>query len=258
MPAGFKFRPAYLEILALLAWGTVFLHYWFSKQIKLLIHPRFFGVVVITGIVLIALGIVRAIAVSQSRAAPQIQHVTVLPGKWSSALLLAIAVTAVIVPIQPLGSQAALQEGYTMTGLPPTRIRATQFTGGASAEERTLSEWIRTLAAYPEPDSYQGKPVKVSGFVVYPPDLSESAFMITRFVIRHCAIDAVPVGLPVLLEGDRSDHPQDSWPQDSWPQDSWQEISGTLTVWERNGVREVAIAPEEISAIPEPDAPYEY
>ncbi|PSN17771.1 TIGR03943 family protein, partial [filamentous cyanobacterium CCP5] len=135
----------------------------------------------------------------------------------------------------------------TLAGL-PTRTQAQRFTGGSRSEERTLSEWARTLAVYPEPDSYEGNQVNVSGFVVHAPDLPDDMFMITRFVIRHCAIDAVPVGLPVQLEGSRADYPQDQWLQ----------IEGRMASVELNGARRVAIMPESLTEIPKPDDPYEY
>jgi uncharacterized membrane protein YcgQ (UPF0703/DUF1980 family) len=58
---------------------------------------------------------------------------------------------------------------------------------------------LLTFPVYPEPSAYVGQKAKVLGFVVHPPDLSEQYFIITRFVIGHCALDAYPVGLLVQL-----------------------------------------------------------
>lgn len=82
----------------------------------------------------------------------------------------------------------------------PTQPQVQRFTGGACPEDRTLSDWARPLAVYPEPDSYASNKVNVSGFVVHPPELPDNIFMITRFMIRHCLLDEAPVGLPVILE----------------------------------------------------------
>lgn len=242
------FKQDYWDILALSAWGILFLHYWLSDRLKLLIHPRFFWAVVLAGFTLLTLAVVRAIAIYQSRLAPTPQHIAILPKGLGSALMLAVAVLGMAIPVQPLGSQAVLQEGYAFTELPPTRSQAKQFTGGVQPKNRTLSDWARTLAVYPEPDSYIGESVNAIGFVVHPPNLPEDIFMITRFVIRHCAIDAVPVGLPVLLDQPRS----------VYPQDSWLAVEGKMTTLELDGIRKVAIAPTSISSIPQPDDPYEY
>ncbi|MGB3296351.1 MAG: TIGR03943 family protein [Phormidesmis sp.] len=244
----FPLKQAYLDILALSAWGILFLYYWLSDQLKLLIHPRFFWAVVAAGIILLVLAGMRAMAIRRPQIAASSPHIRTLPVGWGSMLLLIVAVAGVVIPIQPLGSQAALQEGFGLAELPPLRTQVQRFTGGVRPEERNLSDWARTLAVYPEPDSYQGDPVDVSGFVVYAPELPDGMLMITRFVIRHCAIDAVPIGLPVMLEKPRS----------AYPQDGWFVVKGEMATVEIGGTRRLAIAPTEIASIPEPDDPYEY
>lgn len=237
-----------MDILALSAWGILFLYYWLSDQLKLLIHPRFFWAVIAAGVVLLALAAARAMAIRRPQVAAPAAHIRTLPVGWGSMLLLIVAVAGVVIPVQPLGSQAALQEGFGLAALPPLRTQVQRFTGGVQPADRTLSDWARTLAVYPEPDSYQGNPVNVSGFAVYAPELPDNMLMITRFVIRHCAIDAVPIGLPVMLEQPRS----------TYPQDGWFVVKGEMATIELDGIRRLAIAPTEISSIPEPNDPYEY
>ncbi|PSN11445.1 TIGR03943 family protein, partial [filamentous cyanobacterium CCP5] len=99
-------KQTYLDILALSAWGILFIFYWLSDQLKLLIHPRYVGVVVVAGLMLLGLAVSRAVSITTARPAPS-EHITALPKSFSSGLMLAIAVAALIVPIQPLGSQAA-------------------------------------------------------------------------------------------------------------------------------------------------------
>lgn len=245
----FPLKQEYLDILALSAWGILFLYYWLSDQLRLLIHPRFFWAVIAAGVVLLTLAMFRAAAVRRPQVAvSSAAHIRTLPVGWGSMLLLIVAVAGVVIPVQPLGSQAALQEGFGLAELPPLRTQVQRFTGGVQPADRNLSDWARTLAVYPEPDSYEGNPVEVSGFAVYAPELPDDMFMITRFVIRHCAIDAVPIGLPVMLTGTRS----------AYPQDGWFVVKGNMATVEIGGARRVAIAPTDISSIPEPSDPYEY
>ena len=246
----FPFKYEYLDILALFAWGILFLYYWLSDQLKLLIHPRFYWAVILAGLVMLSLAVIRVVAYRRPQlvSASSSQHLTTLPLGWGSMLLLIVAIAGMVIPIQPLGSQAALQEGFGLTELPPLKTQAQRFTSGVQPENRNLSNWARTLAVYPEPDSYEGEPVNLSGFVVHAPELPDDMFMITRFVIRHCAIDAVPIGLPVLI----------SEPRSAYPQDDWFVVEGTIVTIELDGVRRVAIAPADLSPIPEPDDPYEY
>ena len=247
-PARLPLKQGYLDVLALSAWGILFLYYRLSDQLKLLIHPRFFWAVVAAGVTLLLLAGMRAMAIRRPQAANSSAHIRTLPVGWGSMLLLIVAVAGIVIPIQPLGSQAALQEGFGLAELPPLRTQVQRFTGGVQPVDRTLSDWARTLAVYPEPDSYQGDPANVSGFAVYAPELPDNMLMITRFVIRHCAIDAVPIGLPVILEKPRS----------AYPQDDWFVVKGEMATVEIDGTRRLAIAPTKISSIAEPDNPYEY
>ncbi|MEY4517836.1 MAG: hypothetical protein RLZZ499_435, partial [Cyanobacteriota bacterium] len=47
----------WLDGLALLAWGSLLLKYALTGQYKLLIHPNYYGLVLASSIILIALGI---------------------------------------------------------------------------------------------------------------------------------------------------------------------------------------------------------
>jgi uncharacterized repeat protein (TIGR03943 family) len=86
------------------------------------------------------------------------------------------------------------------------------------------------------------------GFVVHPPDLSEQYFVITRFVIGHCALDAYPVGLLVQLTQSRQ----------AYAPDSWLEVEGVMTVVDVKGQRQLAIEAKSLQSVPEPKDPYEY
>ena len=126
----FPFKPAYWDILALSAWGILFIYYRVTNQLRLLIHPRYYWAVVLAGVVLLGLAIAKTfVTVTNTTPPSRGQHFKTLPGNLSSMLLLGIAMLGLVAQIQPLGSQAALQEGYTVAGL-PTRPQVQRFTGG--------------------------------------------------------------------------------------------------------------------------------
>lgn len=245
-----------LDILALWLWGVLMLRYWLKGQLSLLIHPNYFWLVIATGFVLLSLAAIKAFQfLMQLRqrtsrngsVIPVVQHISLFPPGWSSALLITAAILGLIITPKVFTSQTAIQRGVTES-LAMTRSQPQAFRSAAKPEERSLIDWVRTLNVYPEPDAYAGQPVKVQGFVVHPPDLPSQYLLISRFVITCCAADAYPVGLPVKLNGKR----------DTYPVDKWFEVQGRMITEILNGKRQLTIEASTLKEIPEPANPYFY
>ncbi|WP_204106281.1 MULTISPECIES: TIGR03943 family protein [Spirulina sp. CCY15215] len=254
----FSFKDFYTKILpwfdvfALLNWGLLMVKYRFTGQLQLLIHPNYFTLVLITGIVLIALSGIRTWQLlKQLRRGgsrePEVRHITIFPPGVATALLAIAAIAGLIVPPKVLASDTALQRGITES-LPFTRTQVQSFTSRIKPEDRSLMDWIRTLNAYPEPDAYTDLPANVTGFVVHIDSLPEDYLMISRFVITCCAVDAYPVGLPVKLPSTR----------DQFPPDTWLKIEGVMTTEELNGERRLVINAIDANKIDTPSNPYEF
>ncbi len=252
-----------LDILAILAWGALLFKYWVSGQLKLLIHPNYFLLVFITSILLIILGGVKAWLWSKTlrqkaNNGETVQHITIFPPGWGSALLVITAIAGFIIPPTIFNSQVALQRGISES-LPVTQRETQSFTVNIKPEERSLIDWIRTLNAYPEPDAYQGQKAKVTGFVVHSPILPDNYVFLSRFIITCCAVDAYPVGLPVKLERDRSSYPPDTWLEVSGEMMTETLAIDTQTMQETpTQKRQLVLSAESITTIPTPDDPYGY
>lgn len=254
-----------IDILSLLAWGLLMLKYSFSGELSLLVHPNYFGLVTATGVVLVVLSVSRGgqwlkrlfRKKSGQQVGDVVAHITLLPIGLGSTILLLTAILGFVIPPTAFSSQVALQRGISDT-LPATQLEAQSFTAQMKPEERSLIDWIRTINAYPEPDAYAGQRANVTGFVVYPPYLPNNYILISRFILTCCAVDAYPVGLPVRLDGDRT----------QFPQDTWLSIQGEMTTATLpignpvNGQipkkRQVVLVAESIKAIPTPRDPYSY
>ena len=251
----------WLDAVAILAWGILLLKYYFSRQLGLLIHPNYFWLAIVTGILLLLLGglkIAQLIGtkskiVSQSSG----QHISLFPPGWGSSLLLGTAILGLTIAPSVLKSDTALQRGITES-LPLTRVQPQAFRGDSKPEERSIIDWIRTLNAYPKPDAYRGEPAKVKGFVVHSPQLPDNYLLVARFVITCCAVDAYPVGLPVKLLNES---------QTDFPPDTWIEVEGEMigeTLPETNNKnetinkRQVVIAASSVTPIETPANPYHY
>jgi uncharacterized repeat protein (TIGR03943 family) len=253
-----------LDVFALLGWGILLLKYWFTGQLRLLIHPNYFLLVFITGLIILVLSVLRLWQFwrelrhpfSSSLANPE--HINLLPQGWSSSLLLITAILGILIKPGVLTSQVALQRGVS-DSLPLTREEPQAFRTPTKPEERTLIEWVRTLNTYPEPDAYQGQQAKITGFVVHLPPLGEDYIYLSRFILTCCAVDAYPVGMPVKL-------PQ---PRSNYPPDSWLEVEGEMITEmlpnladnkaeTQTNKRQLVLKARALKPIPTPKNPYEY
>lgn len=261
-----KFIYSGLESLSLLAWGSLLLKYFLSGQLKLLIHPNYFGLVLFASLVLLLIGGVKAwqlfeqwrirkpISPEQS-----VKHITLLPAGFSSSLLLLTAILGWLIAPMPLTSHIAVQRGVSEALFVNTRLQPQAFRATSNPEERSIIDWVRTLNAYPEPDAYAGQKVNVTGFVVHLPELPENYIFLSRFILTCCAVDAYPVGLPVRLSENRSLYPPDTWLSikgemftDALAVDP-QQMKETLT-----SKRQLVINAQSVQKIPTPADPYGY
>lgn len=248
----------WIDILALFAWGALLLKYVVTGQIKLLIHPNYIPLVLITGIFFLVLASLKVLQLRRSTLnnTPG-EHITLFSPHLSSFLLLTVAMLGLLIPPKILSSQAALQIGVS-DNLPLTRFQPESFRTATKPEDRSLFDWVRTLNVYPEPDAYAGQTANVKGFVLHLPELPENYLFLARFVVTCCAVDAYPIGLPVKLENSR----------DNYPQDQWLSVQGimataTLPAIGNSGKtdkeeRRLVLVAKTIEEIPIPSDPYDY
>jgi uncharacterized repeat protein (TIGR03943 family) len=240
----------WLDAIAIGGWGLLLLKLWMFGQLFLLIHPNYILLTVIAGFGLVAIAGIEAARVwhrqrngmNQERS----QHVTLFVPSWSSSLLIVTAILGLLINPRPFASDKAIHRGVT-DSITTTRSAPESFRASNRPEDRTLLEWVRTLTVYPEPDAYTGKKVKVKGFVVYAKDLPDDIFLITRFVITCCAADVYPVSLPVKVAQSRA----------AYPEDKWFEIEGQMITETLANRRQLVIQANNLTAIPEPQNPYE-
>jgi putative membrane protein len=254
---------SWLDIFAMFAWGALLIKYSISGQLKLLIHPNYFGLVSLTGVILIFISLLKIYEILkikerrlESRNA--IEHITLFPPGWSSGLLIATAILGFVISPSVLNSQTALQRGVTES-LPSERSQPQSFRTNTNPEDRSLLDWVRTINAYPEPDAYIGQTAKVTGFVIHSPNLPDNYLLIGRFVITCCAVDAYPVGIPVKLNSSRA-----AYPPDTWLEIEGKAIAENLTLDRTNDKEEstqqrrLTIAATSLTKIPTPRDPYAY
>jgi uncharacterized repeat protein (TIGR03943 family) len=224
----------------------LFLKYWISGQLGLLIHPHYFWLAIMAGFALLLLAGLQAWRILNVPALA-VRHITLFPPGWMSGVLLVAAMVGLLITPRPFGGDTAIQRGLT-DNFTVTRSRPQTFRANQKSEDRTLIDWVRLLDVYPEPDAYQGQKAKVQGFVVHTPNLPDNYLKLTRFVITCCAADAYPIGLPVKLQGSRQ----------PFQPDRWYEVKGAMITETLDGKRQLVIQASTLQPIQEPANPFSY
>ncbi|MEM6447976.1 MAG: TIGR03943 family protein [Cyanobacteria bacterium P01_D01_bin.123] len=240
-----------LEAAVLLLLGGLLLYYRASGKLALLIHPNYVTLVAVAGALLAGMGVFLSVERwwRSPRQIPVESHATLLAPNFSLALLLlAIAIGFFISP-QPLSSLTAMNRGAAEGLLSQQGTLDPQpFRVRFNSEERSLTDWVRTLNAYPDPEAYVGLAARVQGFVIHPGNLGDrELFLAAQFEIVCCAADARPTGLPVR------------WSQaQQLVADTWYDIRGAMAVEDVRGESQLVIQAERVNEIPTPASPYAY
>ncbi len=240
---------AWMEVVAVLAWGILLLKYWLDGSLNILVHPNYFGLVAITGLALFLIGLTKGYQIYRypQTPPPNTGHLSLLPTGWTTGLLIGTAVIGLMTTPRVFASTTAIQRGVT-EAVSATRAHPQSFRSQSKPENRSLVDWVRTLNAYPEPDTYSGQKVNINGFVVVAPALGNNYLLLTRFILTCCAADAYPIALPVQLTESSSLYKPDSWLQ----------IQGKMATVTLEGKRQLVVIATAVQPISPPKNPYDY
>jgi uncharacterized repeat protein (TIGR03943 family) len=216
---------ALIRPLALALWGAVLLVSTVTGRLELLLRGVFHPLVGLSGVALLAIALQQAL---QGRREQRWNR------SWALSGLLAIAV--LLLPPNPSFSDLASNRNSDLGSeveldflLPPG--------------QRSLTDWVRLLRSQPDPQLYNGDPVRISGFVLTQP---EGPPQLGRLLVRCCLADATPIGLPVR------------WPAGFQPQtDQWLAIEGTMGLERIAGQERSVVLPDRIRPIARPARPLE-
>lgn len=165
---------------------------------------------------------------------------------WGIVAVLVPLALAVLIPAQPLGANAINTRGIS------NNVTLTA-SGDVSAkleippEQRTILDWVRAYNYAPDPASFNGQTAEVIGFVYRDPSLTNTQFMVSRFVVTCCAADGTALAMVV------------NWPNlTDLPDNTWVRVRGPVEAAFLNGQPIPRINAEVVETVPQPDHPYMY
>jgi uncharacterized repeat protein (TIGR03943 family) len=243
-----SFDRNWLDAITVTAWGALLLNYWLNGSLSILIHPSYFWLAAFTGFALLIIGSIKAYLLFQyPQAKPSnTGHVSLLPNNWAIGLLLTTAIAGLLINPRVFTSAKAIQGGVTENSA-ITRSQPQSFRSQVKPEQRSLVDWVRTLSAYPEPDTYSGQKANISGFVVNSSELGAQYILLSRFVITCCAADVYPVSVTVKLPASQQ-----------YKTDTWLQVQGKMATENLASNRQLVLVATNIKPIETPRNPYEY
>ena len=220
-----------IRAVALALWAAVLLRSSADGRLDLLLRATFHPLVLIAGVGLLAIAVLQGVLGWRQRDRNE------RSGSRSdrrTALLTAV-IAALVLAFPPMPSFADLAQQRPSDD---TATDALSFT--LPPAQRSLTDWVRLLRSQPDPQLFNGDPVRISGFVLPVPGQQPQ---LARLLVRCCLADATPVGLPVR------------WPaKGPAPKaDQWLAIEGRMAV---EG-QQLVVVPQRIRAIPRPARPLE-
>lgn len=111
--------------------------------------------------------------------------------------------------------------------------------------DKMYSSYVEAMSMNPK--DFDGRKIRVKGFVYKDEELKENQLVLSRFLITHCIADANIIGL--IAEFNQASE---------FEQDTWLEIEGTLEVTTFNGIELPLIKANKWTVIQEPVEPYIY
>jgi uncharacterized repeat protein (TIGR03943 family) len=128
-------------------------------------------------------------------------------------------------------------ESYAAFGRKLVERDVIAVTAGRFIETLTTLDLYRT--------AFQGKTVRLSGFVYREPDMSPTQFGVSRFAVACCSADASPYGIMATLPD-----------ANLYATDQWVTVTGTLSTTEYNGIEIIQLNVSRIVKIDAPATPY--
>jgi putative membrane protein len=236
-----KFR-IYTPSLISAALGLYLCALYFGGANQYYINSNYFNFNLVMGVALLASAIASLFLVKTS-----VDKTNYLPLLFVLALVL-------IVPAAPLSSATAA-------------VRSLNVAGGVGTEQEVspllqkdprllrISDWVKLQNFEADYTRFAGQQVDVVGFIFKSPgqhNFNPDNFLVGRFVVTCCAVDASPLGLELTQQDATGNNLLDDVKIDDWVR-----VEGEWKLEQRGDEQFLVVVPNKITKVERPSTPYE-
>ena len=139
---------------------------------------------------------------------------------WRAMLFLAVVLLGIGVPARPLSATSAQSSSLGSLAL------ASHVSSGSGGD--LFGQWVSALAGHPDASWWAGKRVALVGFVSRGSGLPVHSFILGRYLVTCCVVDATMFGFPVQLPASQPLPAQGAWIQvdGTFGRNYWTDPSG--------------------------------
>jgi uncharacterized repeat protein (TIGR03943 family) len=164
--------------------GILVAKFWISGTLRYFVNDRTVWVVLAGGGLFALVGL---------RAVYLAWHSAHEPGSsWRTLVFLVPILIGLLVPARPLSVTSGQASSLGSLQL------ASHVSSGDPGD--TFGVWIGDLSAHPDPNWWTGQHVTLVGFVARQAGLPRRGFIVGRYLVTCCVVDASLLGFPVQLD----------------------------------------------------------
>lgn len=216
--------PVFLALLVFKLWLTGTLGYY--------VNDRTAWIVLIGGMLFALVGIVALVHTWRERGHGE-------SASWRTAVFLIPVLIGLAVPARPLSASSGQS-----SSLGALQLTSHVSSGGGDA----FGYWVSQLGAHPDASWWAGQHVTLVGFVAGQSGMPPRSFVVGRYLVTCCVVDATMLGFPVQLNRGRIP-----------AQGAWVQVRGVFgrqTWTDSNGQQYPLIQHARLVPVSIPSSPY--
>lgn len=232
-----------LTLLTIMLVNLMSIKLFLQGDLTLYIHPRYIWfTVIMNGLSLVIIQaslILMVLKRKKSDSRTSISRASVL-----AVLVFTLAILGLFLPAKPLMSDTLTQR-YSETKVTNSVCNPVD----PDDPPKNFQDWDALLNTCNDPMLYRDQPINLEGFVYEgQAAASEDTFLLARFKISCCAVDAYPLVLSVQ-KNEKTDHLKI---------DQWVRVEGTMQPLKTSSGLRAVVEPSKVTKIPQPNEPYEF
>lgn len=207
---------AWRGVLAIAVLATASLWLALDGRLGFYIHPRYNWFTIAMAVVALTLLFIAAFTVVKHEQPDEHDHPRRARRRFrllevgSLAVTLGVAGAVIFLPPATLSSATAENRSANELDILASLSAPAEGMSNEVFATLTVRDWASLIVQNQNVSFYRGKPVNTIG-IVTPVENSDDVFLLTRFVVTCCAVDAQPVSVPVFLPDWRNSLSVNSW-----------------------------------------------
>lgn len=206
---------------------------WLGGTLGYYVNDRTLWIVLAGGVLFLVVGLVSVRDAWRERAHAH-------PASWRAAVFLVPVLLGIALPAHPLSASSGQS-----SSLGALQLTSHVSSGGGGD---SFGYWVSQLSAHPDASWWTGQHVTLVGFVSRQTGMPPRSFIVGRYLVTCCVVDATLLGFPVQI--DRGTLP---------PQGAWIQVSGVFgrqTWTDPNGQQYPLIQHVRLEPVSIPSSPY--